>query len=108
MIDLKDYSKFNDSVDMYPESIKPVIYILGLVGELGEFCNKYKKIFRDHGGQLEKRQKDFALELGDIGWYFERLSSFMGYSLEEIIEMNREKLESRKSRNKIGGSGDER
>lgn len=108
MIDLKDYSKFNDSVDKYPESMKPVIYILGLMAELGEFCNKYKKIFRDSGGQLEKRQREFALEMGDIGWYFERLANSQGYNLEEIFQMNREKLESRQDRHKIGGSGDDR
>ena len=108
MIDLKEYSKFNDSVDKYPESIKPIIYILGIIGELGEYCNKYKKIFRDHGGQMDPRQKDFALELGDIGWYFERLCKSQGYNLSEILEMNREKLQSRKDRKKIHGEGDHR
>lgn len=108
MIDLKEYTKFNNSVDKYPESMKPVIYILGMVAELGEFCNKYKKVFRDHGGQLEKRQIDFALEMGDIMWYFERVSNSMGFDLEEIIEMNIEKLQSRKVRDKIKGEGDKR
>lgn len=108
MIDLKDYSKFNETVDMYPDSIKPVIYILGLVAELGEFCNKYKKVFRDHGGQLDPRQKEYGLELGDMEWYLDRLSNSLGFDLEEIFEMNREKLESRKKRGKIHGEGDER
>lgn len=106
MIDLKKYSEFNESVDKYPESIKPVIYLLGLMGEIGEYCNKYKKIFRDHGGIMEKRQMEFALELGDIGWYFERLCNSQGYDLSEIFELNMEKLKSRDSRDKIGGSGD--
>jgi len=106
MIDLDEYSKFNKEVDKYPDSIKPVIYILGLMAELGEFCNMYKKVFRDHGGQLDKRQREYALELGDIEWYFERLAASMGYSLEEIITMNMEKLQSRKERHKIHGEGD--
>lgn len=106
MIDLEEYTKFNESVDKYPDSVKPVIYILGLMAELGEFCNMYKKVFRDHGGQLDKRQKEYALEMGDIGWYFERLANSMGYTLEEIINMNMEKLQSRKDRNKIHGDGD--
>ena len=105
-MDLEEYSKFNESVDKYPDSVKPVIYILGLMAELGEFCNMYKKVFRDHGGQLDKRQKEYALELGDIGWYFERLSNSMGYLLEEIFTMNMEKLQSRRDRGKIHGDGD--
>jgi len=108
MIDLDEYTKFNESVDRYPDSIKPVIYILGIVGELGEYCNKYKKIFRDHGGRMEKRQLEIGLELGDIAWYLERLISSQGFKFEEIVEMNIEKLKSRKKRDKIGGDGDHR
>jgi len=108
LIDLDEYSTFNDKVDKYPESIKPVIYLLGMMGEIGEYCNKYKKIFRDHGGVMDKRQMEFALELGDIGWYFERLCKSQGYGLSEIFEMNMAKLKSRDKRDKIGGSGDDR
>lgn len=105
---IKDYEEKIKEWDMYPDSIKPGIYIFGMLGELGEVANKYKKVFRDHGGILEQRQKDYALEIGDILWYLTRLSNHMGFTLEEIIEMNMEKLGSRFERKKIRGSGDNR
>jgi NTP pyrophosphatase (non-canonical NTP hydrolase) len=93
---------------MYPEAIRPTIYLLGLMGELGEITNKFKKVFRDHGGTLPNRQVDYALELGDVMWYLTRFSNELGFSLQEIIEYNFEKLNSRYKRGKIHGSGDER
>ncbi len=108
MIDLHDYTKFNNTVDLYDDSMKPVIYILGLVGELGEYCNKYKKIFRDKGGIMKKRDIDVGLELGDVAWYLERLCNEQGFSMEEIYKMNREKLEKRKANKTIQGDGDDR
>jgi len=106
--DLKEYQEKIKEWDMYPDSVKPGIYIFGIVGELGEVANKYKKVFRDHGGQLEQRQKDYALEIGDILWYLTRLCNYMGFSLEEILDMNLEKLQSRFNRGKIHGDGDQR
>jgi hypothetical protein len=41
-------------------------------------------------------------------WYCATLANDLGYSLEEIAEMNIQKLESRKQRGMIGGSGDNR
>jgi len=38
----------------------------------------------------------------------ELLSNFAGYTLEEVAEMNIQKLTDRKNRGKIGGSGDDR
>ncbi len=94
--------------DMYPDSVKPGIYLYGIMGELGEVCNKYKKVYRDHGGQLDQRQKDYALEIGDIIWYITRLCNHMGFTLEEIFDLNMEKLQSRYDRKKIKGDGDNR
>jgi hypothetical protein len=41
-------------------------------------------------------------------WYLANLANDLGYSLTEIAENNIEKLESRKERNVIQGSGDNR
>jgi NTP pyrophosphatase (non-canonical NTP hydrolase) len=49
-----------------------------------------------------------AAELGDVLWYLARAAAELDYHLSTIAEMNVEKLKSRKERNVLGGSGDER
>ena len=41
-------------------------------------------------------------------WYVAALSNDLGYDLSEIAEMNLIKLQSRKARGMLGGSGDNR
>ena len=77
---------------------------LGLVGEAGEVAEKVKKQVRD--GVFNRHE--VAKELGDVLWYLANLSNDIGYNLDEIADMNIEKLTSRKNRNKIKGSGDNR
>lgn len=65
---------------------------LGLSGEAGEFADLLKKhIFHKHEWDPVK----FALELGDILWYVNLASVGLGYTLEEIAEMNIDKLRKR-------------
>lgn len=94
--------------DKYPQELKPICYVLGLAGESGEVCEKVKKIIRDKGGKFEVRDKEIAKELGDVIWYVSRIASYYGFSLEEIIGMNYEKLKSRWERDVLGGDGDNR
>jgi NTP pyrophosphatase (non-canonical NTP hydrolase) len=56
----------------------------------------------------EERRKAIALELSDVMWYCATLANDLGYTLQEIAEMNYEKLSSRQKRGKINGSGDYR
>ena len=91
-----------------------VIYpTLGLVSEAGEVADKIKKLMRDEDVDLgfemsEEQRRAVALEVSDCLWYITALASDLGYSLEEIADMNIEKLRDRKDRNAIHGSGDER
>lgn len=77
---------------------------LGLTGEAGEFAEKIKKFLRD--GFLDKPLA--AKELGDVLWYINAAGRELGYSLNDIAEMNVVKLLDRKKRDVLGGSGDTR
>jgi len=46
--------------------------------------------------------------LGDVLWYCAVLADDLGYSLQQIAEMNVYKLQARKVMGTIGGDGDDR
>jgi NTP pyrophosphatase (non-canonical NTP hydrolase) len=84
-------------------------YVLGMAGEMGEFQEKIKKLFRDHDGRLTLGyQMELGLEMGDILWYMARLADKIGLPLNDVAALNIEKLFSRKERSKLQGDGDER
>ena len=83
--------------------------ILGLSGESGEVAEKFKKILRDKNGQISDEDRmEIAKELGDVLWYIATISRYLGMPLEDVANINIEKLASRKDRNKLHGKGDDR
>lgn len=82
---------------------------LGLAGEAGEIANKVKKVLRDNSGELQESvRQDLISELGDVLWYVAALATDLKTELSEVASRNIEKLNSRKNRGVIGGSGDNR
>ena len=67
-------------------------------------ADKIKKKIRD--GKFDP--KELAKELGDCLWYTTLLATHLDYNMSEIASMNIDKLASRRTRNKIQGSGDNR
>jgi len=66
--------------------------VMGLAGESGEAVDLVKKhVF--HGHDLDKGH--LAKELGDIAWYLAVTAYTIGYDLEEILQMNVDKLRKR-------------
>ncbi len=91
------------------EDIELAHRLLGLVGEAGEVAEKMKKVYRDDNGKVSTRVVgDLKKELGDILWYIAALADFFDLSLEEIGQININKLASRQKRGKLSGSGDNR
>ena len=107
---MNDYQEKARGTAMYPNlGSNPFYPTLGLCGESGEVAEKMKKVMRDDGGIISKEKKqEIAKELGDVCWYISNLASELGFSLEEIAQMNLDKLYSRKERGKLQGSGDNR
>ena len=56
----------------------------------------------------EQFRETIAYELGDVLWYLSMVAYELEYDLNDVAKMNIEKLASRKKRNKIKGSGDDR
>lgn len=66
--------------------------VLGLGGEAGECLDYVKK----NRFQLHPFiEKELALEVGDVCWYIAILARSLGYTFEEILEMNVEKCKKR-------------
>lgn len=65
---------------------------LGLSGEVGKFNDMIKKwIFHEKPLDIDHAKK----EAGDICWYLAMLCESFGWSLDEIMQMNVDKLKSR-------------
>lgn len=99
---------------------------LNLVGEVGELASKVaKRIRKEKASILENNlwlehsyveeliddesalfDKELKKEAGDILWQLSGLCSVMGWDLEEIAQMNLDKLAARKAAGTIDGNGD--
>jgi len=79
--------------------------VLGLVGEAGEVAEKVKKVYRD---KTRFTNEDILNELGDVLYYLTVTSHIFGGSLKKVAELNMEKLNGRKDRGTLKGSGDKR
>jgi NTP pyrophosphatase (non-canonical NTP hydrolase) len=66
--------------------------VMGLCGEAGEAIDIVKR-YLAQGHELDKEH--LAKELGDIAWYLAETATILGYSLEDILQMNIDKLKKR-------------
>lgn len=80
------------------------IATLGLTGEVGEVMELMKKRLRD--GTWDK--ENFKKEMGDVIYYWCKLGRYFDLSPSEILSANVEKLNARKLKGTMRGSGDNR
>ena len=108
-MEVNDYQRMALETTIYPKEQQVIYPVLGLTGEAGEVADKVKKVLRDNDGAFtNERKRDIAMELGDVAWYLAVCAHDIGYTLEEICQMNYNKLKSRQQRGVLGGSGDNR
>ena len=66
--------------------------VMGLCGESGEAIDLVKKhLMQGHDFDREK----FAKELGDIAWYLAEAATAIDMELEDVLQMNIDKLKKR-------------
>ena len=110
-MDFNEYQKKAIETALYPDKYKIIYAAMGLTNEAGEVAGKVKKWLRGDDGDGEMSQERRMLlkeELGDVLWYVAVLAHDLGLDLNEIAQVNVEKLKSRKDRNVLKGDGDKR
>ena len=95
----KDYSHFAARLfDLEKEGFpteRLLTAAVGLCAESGEFTEVVKKIIFQGKPVNEDNLFHLKRELGDIMWYVMQACMGLGVSLEEVVEMNVEKLSAR-------------
>jgi NTP pyrophosphatase (non-canonical NTP hydrolase) len=107
-----DYQRQTSATAIYPGKgeLSGFSYCgLKLAGEAGEVAEKIGKAIRDDGGVITPaRNQALQAELGDVLWYLAQLAEQLGTTLGTVAQANLDKLNSRKQRGVLGGSGDNR
>jgi len=118
-MELNEYQK--KAMETCTESSNNYSYMfINLIGEVGEFASKIAKGVRK--GDLvidednvyiteddtDRINKELQLEAGDILWQLSGLCKVMSWNLEDIAQMNIDKLQARKQNGTIVGDGDDR
>lgn len=81
---LSDYQVAAYKTAAYPKESAITYPTMGLVGEIGEVCNKCKKIIRDDGGILTKdRRSQIRKEIGGVLWYVAALATDLNQQLRD-------------------------
>ena len=118
MIDLKEYQRFVEFTTSAPSTYyvdlqcrlkelaltgcdvdvkipQLITSAFGLTAESGEYSEVVKKIIFQGKPLNEENIFHMKRELGDICWYLSVACTALGTTLEEVIEMNFEKLSAR-------------
>jgi NTP pyrophosphatase (non-canonical NTP hydrolase) len=109
-MDFNTYQRQTRSTAIYPGVGNNLWYPgLGLAGESGEVAEKIKKIYRDDNGVVTpEAEAKIRKELGDALWYIANICSELCIDLESVAIANVDKLQDRKDRGVLKGSGDNR
>lgn len=104
LLTASEYSDWVEGMILTSGQVRLLENTLGLVGEAGEFAEKVKKYVRD--GTYDRTL--WLKELGDVVFYVAALANYLDSDLQEVMDMNVAKLNDRKARDVLQGSGDDR
>ena len=63
----------------------------GMVGEIGEIHSIFQKMYQGHDYDAEHVKK----EIGDLLWFVAEFCTSLGWNLEDVMELNIDKLKKR-------------
>ena len=86
----------------------PTYALLNLSGEVGELHSLIAKAIRDGVKDRHDHIYNIKKELGDILWCLTAVAVDAGFTLEDVADLNIDKLTARKANNTLTGSGDNR
>lgn len=121
-MELNEYQK--RAMETCMESSKNFTYMTyGLMAEVGEIADKVAKWKRKGIARIDsdclvfntsdvaevtERKKELMAEAGDVLWELAGLCYVCGFTLQQVADMNLDKLHSRQERGVIDGNGDNR
>jgi NTP pyrophosphatase (non-canonical NTP hydrolase) len=121
MKEFEEYQRRVSALLIEPEKSSIELQCIQLASEAGEVGGQYVKIMRlthkllkhqvenVEAAKIPEMWEKVYKEVGDTLFYVAALCNSMGKSMEEIAEMNIEKLEDRKKRDVLtSGSGSDR
>jgi len=116
-----DLNEYQSEARLFAVNDDLMHFTFGLLEEAGEAAGVLKRFHRgdegyyaftpsaDNPRDLSYNARDkLIMELGDILWHVALIADNLGYSLAAVAELNLDKLQSRKQRDMIKGSGDDR
>ena len=106
MIDVDDYQ--TKAMKFRLPTANATYALLNLAGEVGEVTSLAAKFIRDGDQYPEDFRKSMKKELGDIMWMVAAVAADNGLLMSDVCRGNMDKLQSRKDRDVIKGSGNER
>lgn len=109
---LDNYQEDANVTSIYPSHGQgtPIAFAylsLKLNGEAGEVGEAYAKFLRGDYDLTEAKRR-ISKELGDVLWYVSQLATELDITLGDVANDNIRKLNDRKQRGTIRGSGDDR
>jgi NTP pyrophosphatase (non-canonical NTP hydrolase) len=104
---MSDFNMYQERAWNYalPNAKDDYYLLTGIQGEVGELSSLFAKAYRD---EKELPVENIKKELGDILWFVASMAYYWGWTLGDVAQTNLDKLESRKQRGTLSGSGDER
>ncbi len=124
---LNQYQMWAETTAVFPEENRMKYLFWGLLAEIGEICGVFAKDFRQDFEHQELQQRLIG-ELGDIFWFLAMLLNtarpqiplgqmhgvlallcgYLNINMLDVLETNKQKLETRKRNNTLKGDGEVR
>jgi len=108
MTDLISFDYYQEAASetaIFPKENALPYLSLGLAAEAGEVADKVAKYYRGDG---PIDPEELVKEVGDVLWFATLIAEHFGYTLQHVALLNLQKLDSRKERGALQGSGDNR